>query len=427
VPQFLQAAAGGLSVVFRGLKLLNLPTGTAFGPIRKLMFNLNQSICVIAGLAIATGFGGCSREGPSSASATGPGTKPAVPVLAAIAQAKDVQVELRNIGNVEAFSTVTIRSQITGQITKVHFQEGQEVQQGDMLFTIDPRPSEGALKQAEADLKRDQAQLVSVKLDFERQKQLLESKIASKDDYDKAEAAFHALEATIMADEASVSRAKLNVEFTAIRSPITGRTGNLMVKEGNVVKAPDDFLVTVNQVHPIYVTFSVPEQDLPAIRRRMKSAALPVEVEIPAAAKSEPAEMVRGELTFVDNSVDAGTGRIKLKGTFQNADNALWPGQFVQTVLVLDTLKNATVVPTEAVQASQNGDFVFVVGKDSTVQKRPVVAGLSRAGETVIENGVQAGETVVTDGQLRLAEGSKVTVQMPGRVTAAQPATANVP
>jgi multidrug efflux system membrane fusion protein len=392
------------------------------------MSNLNQSICVIAGLAIATGFGleGCSREAPDLA-ASGRGTKPAVPVLAALAEARDIPVEMRNIGNVEAYSTVNIRSQITGQITKVHFQEGQEVKQDDMLFTIDPRPSEGALKQAEADLKRDQAQLVSVKLDFQRQKQLLDSNIASRDDYDKAEAAFHALEASIMADEAAVSRAKLNVEFTAIRSPITGRTGNLMVKEGNVVKAPDDFLVTVNQVRPIYVTFSVPEQDLPAIRRRLKNAALSVEVELPSGAKGEAGETVRGELTFIDNAVDATTGRIKLKGTFRNEDNALWPGQFVQTILVLDTLQRATVVPSEAVQASQNGDFVFVVKSDSTVEKRPVVAGISRGGMTVIDNGVQAGETVVTDGQLRLAEGSKVTVQMPGRVSDAQSTTVNAP
>jgi len=377
-------------------------------------------ICVLAALAIITG-NGCSPDGHSSATQTGAGTKPAVPVMAALAEVRDVPVELRNIGNVEAYSTVNMRSQITGQITKVHFQEGQEVQKGDLLFTIDPRPSQGALRQAEADLKRDQAQLVSVKLDFERAKKLFESNIASRDDLDKAEATFHALEASIMADEAAVSRARLQVEFTSIRSPFTGRTGNLTVKEGNVVKAPDDFLVTVNQVHPIYVTFSVPEQDLPGIRRRMKNATLPVEVEVPAALKGDGPEVVRGELSFVDNVVDMTTGRIKLKATFENADNSLWPGQFVQTVLVLNTLPRATLVPSEAVQASQSGDFVFVVQSDSSVQKRPIVAGFTRSGMTVIESGVQPGETVVTDGQLRLAEGSKVTVQMPGRVSAAQP------
>ena len=335
---------------------------------------------------------------------------PRVPVVVAQAEAKDVPVELRNIGNVEAFATVTIRSQITGQITKIHFREGQEVKAGDMLFTIDPRPSEGALRQAEADLKRDQAQLVSVKVEFERVKKLFESSIASHDDYDKAESAFHALEATIMADEAAVSRARLQVEFTSIRSPIDGRTGNLMVKEGNVVKAPDDSLVTINQVHPIYITFSVPEQELPAIRRRMKEAPLIVAGEVPG----EPGESPRGELAFIDNAVDMTTGRIKLKAVFPNTNDVLWPGQFLQTKLILRTLNNATVVPDQAIQSSQNGDFVFVVKADSTVQKRPVVIGLSRAGKTIVESGVHAGETVVTDGQLRLKEGSPVTTQTEG-------------
>lgn len=339
-----------------------------------------------------------------------------VPVVVAQAEAKDVPVELRNVGNVEAFATVTIRSQITGQITKIHFREGQEVKAGDMLFTIDPRPSEGALRQAEADLKRDQAQLVSVKLDFERVQKLLENSIASRDDYDKAEAAFHALEATIMADEAAVSRARLQVEFTSIRSPIDGRTGNLMVKEGDVVKAPDDYLVTINQVHPIYITFSVPEQELPAIRKRMKDAALIVEGEVPG----ETGESPRGELAFIDNAVDTTTGRIKLKAVFANTNDLLWPGQFLQTKLILRTLNHATVVPDQAIQSSQSGDFVFVVKADSTVQKRPVTAGLSRGGMTVMESGVQAGETVVTDGQLRLKEGSLVTTQTQGGAQAAQ-------
>jgi len=361
-------------------------------------------------LAAALFFGGCSGKG-SANSQNKNGTKPSVPVIAAQAEAKDIPIELRNIGNVEAYATVTIRSQITGQITKIHFQEGQEVKAGDSLFTIDPRPSQGALRQAQADLKRDQAQLVSVRLEFEREKKLLESSIGSRDVYEKAEAAFHALEAAIMADEALVNKAQLQVEFTSIRSPIDGRTGNLMAREGNIVKAPDDLLVTINQVHPIYVTFSAPEQDLPAIRRRLRETKLSVEVQLSGEARAldDPANPPRGELTFIDNAVDATTGRIKLKATFPNADNVLWPGQFVQTTLTLNTLTNATVVPAQALQSSQSGDFVFVVRPDSTVQKRSVVAGLSRAGRIVIESGLQAGETVVTDGQLRLTEGAKVT------------------
>jgi multidrug efflux system membrane fusion protein len=366
-------------------------------------------------LAVACTFSGCSEKAKGT-DAQKKVSSPPVPVVVAQAEAKDVPVELRNVGNVEAFATVTIRSQITGQITKIHFREGQEVKAGDLLFTIDPRPSEGALKQAEADLKRDQAQLVSVRLEFERAKKLLESGIGSRDDYDKAEAAYHALEATIMSDEAAVSRARVQVEFTSIQSPIDGRTGNLMVKEGNVVKAPDDYLVTINQVHPIYITFSVPEQELPAIRQRMKGSPLMVEGEVPG----ETGERARGELAFIDNAVDMTTGRIKLKAVFANTNDVLWPGQFLQTRLILRTLNHATVVPDEAIQSSQTGDFVFVVKADSTAQKRPVVIGLSRGGMTVVENGVQAGETVVTDGQLRLKDGSPVTAQTKGGGQSAQ-------
>src|SRR5262245_8488800 len=306
----------------------------------------------------------CSCSGKSGTNAEAPKqtTSPAaVPALIAQSEAQDVPVELRNIGNVEAYSTVTIRSQITGQITQVHFREGDEVKVGDMLFSIDSRPTEGALRQAQADLKRDQAQLAGAKLEFERQKKLLEQSITSRDEYEKAEAAFQALEATVLADEAFVNRARLQLEFTKIRSPIDGRTGNLMVKEGNVVKAPDDAMVVINQVQPIYVTFSTPEQDLPSIRQRLKDSKLWVDVEMPGEAGEPP----RGELSFIDNAVDTTTGRIKLKATFPNTNNVLWPGQFVQTKLTLRTLTNATVVPARAIQSSQNGDFVFIVRPDS--------------------------------------------------------------
>jgi multidrug efflux system membrane fusion protein len=189
-----------------------------------------------------------------------------------------------------------------------------------------------------------------------------------------------------------------------------------MVKEGNIVKAPDDFLVTVNQVHPIYITFSVPERELPAIRQRMKESPLVVEGEVPG----ESGEPPRGDLVFIDNAVDMTTGRIKLKAVFSNTNDVLWPGQFLQTKLILRTLNHATVIPDEAIQSSQTGDFVFVVKGDSTVQKRPVVLGLSRGGTTVVESGVQPGETVVTDGQLRLRDGSPVTTQTQGGAQAAQ-------
>jgi multidrug efflux system membrane fusion protein len=374
------------------------------------------SLWCIVGITVAALANGCSNKSAGIDLPAKARTSAAVPVRVAKAEAEDVPIQLRNIGNVEAYATVTIRSQITGQLIKVHFQEGQEVKAGDMLFTIDPRPSQGMLRHAQADLKRDLAQLASAKMEFERQTKLLENKIASRDDYDKAEAAFHALEGTVMADESAISNATLNVEFTSIRSPIDGRTGNLFVREGNIVKAPDDTLVTITQVRPIYVTFSVPEQDLPAIRRRMRETALPVEAQVLGEANDPP----RGELSFIDNTVDMNTGRIKLKGTFPNSDNALWPGQFVQTILVLSNLTQATVVPAEAVQSSQTGDFVFVVKADNTVEKRAVTAGYGYKGRMVVQSGVRPGETVVTDGQLRLGEGSKVSVLVEGSGSAAR-------
>jgi multidrug efflux system membrane fusion protein len=366
-----------------------------------MLHRITTVIFVLTGLV----FSGCSGKTATNSEALkqSPSTA-SVPALVAQAEAQDVAVELRNIGNVEAYSTVTIRSQVTGQIVKVHFREGDEVKIGDLLFTIDSRPAEGALRQAQADLKRDQAQLAGAKLEFEREKKLLEHLITSRDGYEKAEATFQAFEGTVMADEAGVSRARLMLEFTKIRSPIEGRTGNLMVREGNIVKAPDDAMVIINQVKPIYATFSTPEQDLPAIRQRLKESKLWVEVEVPP----ETGEAPRGELSFIDNAVDTATGRIKLKATFPNANNLLWPGQFVQTKLTLRILTNATVVAARAIQSSQNGDFVFVVKPDSTVQKRLIVAGLSRGGKTVIESGLQRGEMIVIDGQLRLREGSLI-------------------
>jgi multidrug efflux system membrane fusion protein len=377
--------------------------------------SLGVAFGLAAALLAAATLSGCSDRA-SAETKSKKGTLVAVPVVVGRAEAKDVPVEVRNIGNVEAYSTVTIRSQITGQIIQVHFQEGQEVKAGDLLFSIDPRPAQGALRHAQADLKRDEAQLVSARLEFERQKKLLANSIASQDDYEKAQAAFYGLEATVMADQSAISNATLNLEYTSIRAPIDGRTGNLMVKKGNIVKAPDDSLVTINQVHPIYVTFSVPEQDLPEIRARMREVALPVQVGVPGDATAT----VQGELTFIDNSVDATTGRIKLKGTFTNENDVLWPGQFVQATLTLRTLPRAIVVPSHAVQSSQNGEFVFVVKADSTVQKRPVVIGLSLKDAIVIARGVEPGETVVTDGQLRLTEGAKVTTQTAGGGTTAE-------
>jgi multidrug efflux system membrane fusion protein len=330
-------------------------------PNRRSRPGTPPGIALLTLLAAALLFSSCSRKGGGKGEER---ERPPVPVVVAKAIAQDVPVEIKAIGNVQANSTVAIRSQMTGPIMQVHFQEGQDVKAGDLLITLDPRPWEALLNQVQANAKRDEALLVSSRLEFERTKRLFESKIASRDDYDKAEAAFHSLEATLLADSAAVSNAQVSLGYTSIRSPIDGRTGSLNVKAGNVVKETDDVLVTVNQVHPIEVVFSVPEQQLPAIRRRSSEAPLPVSAL--AAGEEKP---VRGELSFVNNTVDTTTGMIQLKARFSNEENTLWPGQFVQVTVGLSNLVQATTVPSEAVQTSQTGDFVFVVKADSTARR----------------------------------------------------------
>jgi multidrug efflux system membrane fusion protein len=336
-----------------------------------------------------------------------------VPVLATQAVHKTMPVEIIVIGNVQEFSKVAVRSRISGELTRVHFTEGQDVRQGELLFTIDPRPAQAALRQAEANLARDIAQSEHARIVFERQKRLLADELISRDEYDTAEANLKAQQALVLADRAAVSNAALNLEYTAIRSPLDGRTGPLLVHAGNIVQVGADVLVTVNQLRPIYVAFSVPEQNLSRIKQRMQHSRLSVEARIPGLPNA-PQE---GRLSFVDNAVDATTGTIQLKGTFTNEARLLWPGQFVEVRLRLEELTNAVVVPAQAVQNSQSGEFVFVVRPDQTVEMRPIRPGLSREGETVIEEGLNAGETVVTDGQLRLAPGARARIS-PGLLAA---------
>jgi len=350
---------------------------------------------------------GCNRQTAVDAGAGQRSKKAAVPVLVAETTQKAIPVEIRAIGNVMAYTKVTIRSRITGHLMQVHFREGQEVNQGDLLFTIDPRPVGASLRQAEATLARDEAQLEQARIEFDRSQSLLDASLVSKEDYDRVRATFQAMKSTVLAGRATVSNAMLNVEFTSIHSPISGRTGNLLINEGNVVKAEDDQLVTINQVHPIYVSFAVPEGHLPSIKQEMSKGTLHVEASYAGLEGPVP----RGELTFVDNNVDTTTGTIQLKATFTNEDNALWPGQFVQVTLTLNTQPRALVVPSQAVQTGLNGPFVFVVKADKSVEVRPVVPGLSHGTETVIDRGLTAGETVVIDGQLRLVPGATVNVR----------------
>ncbi|HLO25538.1 MAG TPA: efflux RND transporter periplasmic adaptor subunit, partial [Geobacteraceae bacterium] len=317
-------------------------------------------------------------------------------------------VQIRAIGNIEAYNTVSIKAQVNGQIARVHFREGQDVRKGDLLFTLDPRPFEAALKQAEAALAKDRAQANYTNEQVRRYGALLKDGIVTQDQYDQLRANADSFDAAIAADRAAVDNAKLQLAYCYIRSPLDGRTGNLMVQAGNLVKANDvPVLVTINQVSPIYATFTVPEKEMTEIRKYLTGGKLKVDALIP----NDSGGPESGVISFLDNTVDTATGTIKLKGTFANPTRRLWPGQFVNIVLTLTTRSNAVVVPTQAIQTGQQGQFVFVVKPDLTVESRPGVVGLAFNDESVVEKGVNPGETVVTDGQLRLIPGSKVEVK----------------
>lgn len=381
---------------------------------------MKSKLWLMAGTAaLVTALVACSEKADTKAGAKK--APPPVPVLATNVVERPMPVQVRAIGNVEAFSTVSVRAQVDGPLLAEHFREGQEVKKGDLLFTIDPRPFAESLKQAEANLTRDKAQLENARLENQRYEELGKKGVASPQDADKARAAFAALRATVQADEAAVSNMKLLLGYTEIRSPIDGRTGDARKDAGNVVKAKDDELVVINQVQPINVTFSVPEHYLPDIKRFLAAGPLAVE----AVVANHEELRARGQLSFINNTVDIATGTIQLKAAFPNTENTLWPGQFVNVRLDLATTPRAIVVPSQAVQAGQQGEFVFVIKADHTVEMRPVVLAHSRNGVAVIERGLRAGETVVTDGHLRLVPGTKVEVKT--RIGPAAPAEAKTP
>jgi len=371
----------------------------------------------------------CSSKQPATASAR---KSDGVPVAVALVGQKDVPLVIQVIGNVEAYATILVKARVNGQLTGVHFREGDYVRKGDLLFSLDPRPFEAQLNQAEANLARDDAQLnlaqANLNRDLAQQKyvqeqserfaRLFQDGIISKDQAEQTRtsadaiahvviadrAAVRSAEAAVGAGRAAVANAKVQLSYTTIASPIDGRTGNLALKEGNLVTANTTDLVTINQVKPVYVTFSAPEANLPPIKRYMAEGKLLVE------ASSQEGSSVKdtGYLTFVDNTVDPTTGTIKLKGTFTNEANQLWPGQFVRVALRLTTHVNALVVPNQAVQAGQDGVYVYVVKPDRSVESRPVTTGARLDEDVVIQKGLQAGEMVVTEGHLRLAPGMRV-------------------
>jgi multidrug efflux system membrane fusion protein len=355
-------------------------------------------------LALAAVIGsGCARGAQQRRGEAAP-----VPVTLAQAVRKTVAVYLRAIGQVEPVSAVAVRSRASGELQKVHFEEGQFVREGQLLFTIDPRPARAALSQAEAQLARDRAQLNQAEADVARYAKLVAQDFVTKQQYDQAETMVSTARALVAADEAAADNARLELAYATIAAPVSGRSGNLQVKQGNLVQANGAILVTVNQTRPIYASFAVPVQYLPAIRARQLKA---VRVEaVPAQTSIEPAQ---GTLTFIDNAVDTATSTILLKATFPNEDEKLWPGQFVDVTLTLGEESNRVVVPSGAVQTGQQGTYVYVVDSEQKVELRAVKVARQDAAEAVIDQGLQGDETVVTDGQLRLVPGSKVQPRPP--------------
>ena len=337
-----------------------------------------------------------------------PAPAPAVPVTAGVAEARDVPVFVRGIGSVQAFNTVAIKSRIDGQIIKVDFTEGHEVKAGDLLFEIDPRPFQAALAQASAAKQKDEAQIASATADLSRTTQLLGNGFQTRQTFDQQKAAVGQLQAAIKQDQAQIDAAQLNLDYASIRSPIDGRTGARLVDVGNIVHATDNTgLVTITQLRPIFVSFTVPQQQIDAIRERQSEAPL----ETRAYTQDDQRELAVGKLTLIDNQVDAATGTLHLKAQFDNADAALWPGEFVNVRLVISTEKNAVTVPARAVQQGPDGSYLFAIKSDDTVEMRKVEVSQTDQGIAVIRKGLSAGERIVVDGQFRLEQGTRIVAE----------------
>jgi membrane fusion protein, multidrug efflux system len=374
-----------------------------------------RTLAIILLALVEITVAGCAgEEGAAASGAPGNGRggrgggTAGVPVAVGTVIQKAMPIEITVIGAAEPFSSVAIRAQTTGQLMAVNFTEGDDVTAGQTLFTLDRRPLEAALQQAQANLDRDLAQAANAAQQAKRYDDLAQRGIATREQVDTSKTAVAALNATVDADKAAVDNAKVQLQYATITAPISGRTGALMVHEGNLVRANDQTsLVVINQVAPISVTFAIPEARLPELKKYMARGALRVTANPP----NDDGPPSVGRISFVDNSVDQTTGTIKIKGTFPNTDRRLWPGQYVNLIVTLTTDPKAIVVPSVAVQAGQQGSYVFVVNAEKKVDIRPVTVGRANATETVIESGLKPGEAVVTDGHLRLVPGSRITVK----------------
>lgn len=342
---------------------------------------------------------GCSRQ------SEGRRPPPVIPVVAGTAIKQTVPVEINAIGTATPFSAITVRSKVAGEITHVHFKEGQDVKKGDMLFQVDCRDVVATLRQAEANLTKSLALFRNAEEDAARYKRLVEKGYVAKQQYDQARTGAESAAGVVEADRALVQNIKVRLGYCSISSPISGRTGDLKVDRGNLVKENDSVLVTINQITPIYVAFTVPEKYLPEIKRFSAGHGLKVHVYIPNDPGPE-----EGVLTFLDNTVDSATGTIALKATFQNHKRRLWPGQFLNVVVTL-TERSAVLIPSRAVLSGQNGTYVFVVKPDNTVQIRPVETSGNYRDSSIIDKGLEAGEQAVLDGQLRLTQGTRISIK----------------
>jgi multidrug efflux system membrane fusion protein len=348
-----------------------------------------------------------TRE-PTSASAPPP--LAAVPVAVGTAQQRDVDIVQSGLGTVQAFNTVTVRPQVNGQIVQIAFTEGQDVKEGDLLAVVDPRPYQAALAQAQAQLAKDQAQLNGARLDLERYQTLAQRNFGTKQSVDTQQATVGQLQAAIAGDQAAIDAANINLGFTQIKAPISGRTGIRQVDAGNVVHTTDqNGIVVITQVQPISVVFTLPESFLPQINRQQALAPLKVE----AWREGGSVKLGDGTLSLIDNQIDQNTGTIKLKATFANADRQLWPGQFVNARLRIETRHDGITVPAQAIQRGPNGTFVWLVKPDSTVDMRSVTVGQTIGDVALIEKGLEKGDRIVTDGQYRLRRGAKIVAGTP--------------
>jgi multidrug efflux system membrane fusion protein len=374
-----------------------------------------KRLLLIASLAALLGCGYYFRGYLFDSAGETRAARPAAPaqlVVADVATQSPTPILVSAIGTVQSIATVMIKSRMDGEIAKVHFEEGQEVKEGDVLFTLDDRAVRAQVQQAEATLERDRAQLERNRLEVTRQTELKNRGVASAQKLEDVTTSVAVAEATVRASEATAENARVNLNYTTIRAPITGRTGSVALKRGNVVKAMDTAptvvpLVTITQLRPIYVAFTVPEWNLTDLRTAMAARAVPAVVTVPG----QPDAPVTGTLTFIDNQVDATTGTISLKAKFPNDDDRLWPGQFVNVTLTLGLQENAVVVPSAAIQVGPNGPYVFVIRQDQTVELRLVKPDRVVGDKTVVADGMAVGDRVVVDGQLRLGNGTRVTVQ----------------